>query len=241
MIRLQTYILLVFQMAWRALWQLVMGESQDLDEFLSPVVGSVLYFIVTMGTGVILRVLNKNYSPAWCCQYIADFLATMEMCAYFFENNFIMKHYGSIWLFIAVVIQCLVANRTYFGASENPVKSFYELCTFQIGAKTAALKILVQTLAGASSYFFARMVWSIDLVQDHRDRYLETACDTDLSVALMTGLAIELGATLIDTWLGLQTLVSQSFIDEVLKCSNGAFMIVMGEYFTLIRITYTDV
>jgi hypothetical protein len=41
----------------------------------------------------------------------------------------------------------------------------------------------------------------------------------------MTGLAIELGATLIDTWLGLQTLVSQSFIDEVLKCSNGAFMI----------------
>jgi hypothetical protein len=81
------------------------------------------------------------------------------------------------------------------------------------------------------------MVWSIDLVQDHRDRYLETACDTDLSVALMTGLAIELGATLIDTWLGLQTLVSQSFIDEVLKCSNGAFMIVMGEYFTFIRIT----
>ncbi|XP_071158792.1 aquaporin-11-like [Mytilus edulis] len=219
-------------MAWRALWQLTMGESPELEDFLSPVTGSLVYFIVTMGTGVIFRVLNKQYSPAWCQQYIADFSATLEMCAYFFENNFIMKHYGAIWLFIAVVVQCLVANRTYFGASENPVKSFYDLCTNKISTKTAITKILVQTLAGATSYYFARMVWALDLVEDHRERYLETVCDTDLSVALTVGLTIELGATLIDTWLGLQTLVPQSFIDEVLKCSNGAFMIVMGMHLT---------
>lgn len=219
-------------MAWRALWQLIMGDAQDLDDFLSPVTGSIIYFIVTMGTGVILRVFNKNHSPEWCRQHIADFLATMEMCAYFFENNFIMKHYGGMWLFIAVVLECLVANRTYFGASENPVKALHEWCTNQIEAKTAVLKVIIQTLAGVSSYYFARLVWSLDLVQDHHDRYMETACDTDLSIALMAGMMVELGATLIDTWLGMQILVQQSFIDEVLKCCNGALMIVMGMHLT---------
>lgn len=215
-------------MAWRAAWQVTTGNDLGIDDFLSPVTGSLAYFVVTMGTGYITRILNKQFSPAWCQQYIADFSATLEMCAYFFENNFIMKHYGSLWLFIAVVIQCLIANRTYLGASENPVKPFYELCTRQNTVKTAAVKILVQTLAGASSYYFARSVWSLDLVEDHRERFVETACDTDLTVALVTGMAIELGATLIDTWLGLQTIAPQSFIDEVLKLANGAFMIVMG-------------
>lgn len=220
---------MMFQMAWRAAWKATTGDDVDADDFLSPVSGSLAYFAVTMGTGYITRLLNKQFSPSWCQQYIADFSATLEMCAYFFENNFIMKHYGSLWLFIAVVIECLIANRTYLGASENPVKSFYELCTLQISAKTAIAKIIVQTLAGTASYYFAKSVWSMDLVEDHRERFLETACDTDLTVALVTGMGIELGATLIDTWLGLQTIAPQSFIDEVLKLANGSLMIVMGK------------
>lgn len=60
-------------------------------------------------------------------------------------------------------------------------------------------------------------------------RYLETACASDLNVAFLMGFAIELGATLIDTWMGRQTLSKQSVADELIKLSTGSLMIVLGK------------
>lgn len=168
------------------------------------------------------------FSPDAFKEYIADFLATMEMCAYFFENNFIFKHYGSLWLFIAVLVECFIANRTYFGASENPVKAFYQFCNREIGLSKAVLKIAVQTLAGLASYRLAKLVWSLDLVPDHRERFYEAECASDLNVALAVGILVEFGATLIDTWLGMQVLMKNSLLDEIIKLSNGSLMIVLG-------------
>ena len=206
-----------------------MGAEVADDDFMSPLTASLVYFAVVMGFGYVTRILNNIFSPNFIREYIADFLATMEMCAYFYENNFIFAHYGPIWLFIAVVVECFIANRTYFGASENPVKAFCQLCNREIGPSTAILKILNQTLAGLASYRFAKMVWSIDMVSDHRSRFYETECASDLNVALLTGMAVEFGATLVDTWLGMQTIAKQSVVDEVLKLCNGSLMIVLGK------------
>lgn len=213
---------------WRQLWMLAFGTSFSDDDFFAPFSASLVYLAFVMGLGIILRILNKMFSPEAFKEYIADFLATMEMCAYFFENNFIFKHYGSFWLFIAVLVECFIANRTYFGASENPVKAFYQFCNKEIGLSKAVIKIAVQTLAGLASYRLAKLVWSLDLVPDHRERFYEAECASDLNVALTAGILVEFGATLIDTWLGMQVLMKNQLADEIIKLSNGSLMIVLG-------------
>ncbi|KAL3831476.1 hypothetical protein ACJMK2_023219 [Sinanodonta woodiana] len=218
-------------MIWKDVWAAVFGELPE-DEFLSPLYATLVYFVIVMFSGYIIRLVNQFVTPEWLRGYVADFSATMEICAYFFENNFIMKNYGSVCLFIAVVIECLIANRTFMGASESPCKAVVELVERQISVRCALQKILVQTFAGLASYRLARLIWAMDMVPDHRERYFETTCTSDLNVALLTGLMIEMAATLVDTWLGRQTINKMSFVDELLKCCNGSLMIVMGIHLT---------
>ena len=210
--------------------KVVLGQL-PVDEFVSPLSASLMYFIITILTGWMLRTVNKAVTPEPFRSYVADFSATLEMCAYFFENNFIFKNYGSLWLFIAVLVECFIANRTFYGASENPCHAFLQFMDKSIPASTALLRIGLQTLAGFASYRFAKVVWSLDMVPDHRDRYLETICASDLNVALLTGFVIEMGATLVDTWLGRQTIAHHSTLDEVIKLANGSLMIVIGKSF----------
>ena len=58
---------------------------------------------------------------------------------------------------------------------------------------------------------------------------METVCASDLNVAFFVGFGIELAATLIDTWMGRQTLSTQSVADELIKLSTGSLMIVLGK------------
>ncbi|XP_060575094.1 aquaporin-11-like [Ruditapes philippinarum] len=214
-------------MVFQDISKVMMGQLSA-EEFVAPLSASIMFFIITMGVGWSLRALNKMLTPEPIKTHVANFLATLEMCAYFFENNFIYKNFGSIWLFIAVVIECFIANRTFFGASENPCHAFTQMLENKISATSAIVSIVVQALAGVASYRFARMVWSLDMVPDHRDRYMETVCASDLNVAFLIGFGIELGATLIDTWMGRQTLMKMSMVDELIKLSVGSLMIVLG-------------
>jgi hypothetical protein len=156
-------------MVFQDISKVMMGQLSA-EEFVAPLSASIMFFIITMGVGWSLRALNKMLTPEPIKTHVANFLATLEMCAYFFENNFIYKNFGSIWLFIAVVIECFIANRTFFGASENPCHAFTQMLENKISATSAIVSIVVQALAGVASYRFARMVWSLDMVPDHRDR-----------------------------------------------------------------------
>uniref|UniRef100_A0A194AQJ8 Uncharacterized protein n=1 Tax=Pinctada fucata TaxID=50426 RepID=A0A194AQJ8_PINFU len=85
---------------WRQVWRMTLGTEVGEDDFLSPVTASLVYFSVVMGFGYVTRILNNVFTPQPIRDYVADFLATMEMCAYFFENNFIlliMAHSGCFW------------------------------------------------------------------------------------------------------------------------------------------------
>ncbi|KAL5007377.1 hypothetical protein ScPMuIL_016183 [Solemya velum] len=214
------------EMAWRHILSLILGEYPEY--FFSPVFGTFVYFIIVMGFGITVRQLNKRYSPDFLKSYVADFVSTMEMCGYFYENNNIMKHYGSVFLFIAIVIECLISNRTFEGASENPCKAFHELLMGRVQVLGAVVTIAIQTLAGLASYRMAQAVWSLDFVLDHRERFYETTCSSDLNTTLMVGLILEMIATLMDTWINKQTLHSNGLIDEVIKASNAAVMIILG-------------
>ena len=158
-------------MVFSDITRVVLGQLPT-EEFVSPLSASLLYFIITMGFGFSLRTLNNILVPEPFKTHVANFSATMEMCAYFFENNFIYSHYGSVWLFIAVIIECFIANRTFYGASENPCQHFTQFLEGNISALSGLVAISVQTLAGIASYRFARLVWSLDMVPDHRDRFV---------------------------------------------------------------------
>lgn len=214
-------------MVFSDIWKVVLGRLHP-EEFVAPLSASLMYFIITMGLGWSLRAINLKITPEPVKTHVANFLATLEMCAYFFENNFIFKNYGSTWLFIAVIIECFIANRTFFGASENPCHAFTQFLEKQISLNTALVRIAVQALGGVASYYFARRVWSLDMVPDHRDRYMEKMCASDLNVAFMYGFVVELGATLIDTWMGRQTLFKMPVVDELIKLATGSLMIVLG-------------
>lgn len=156
-------------MVVRDISKVIMGQLSE-EEFVAPLSASLMYFIITMGVGWSLRTVNKLLTPEPIKTHVANFLATTEMCAYFFENNFIFKHFGSIWLFIAVIIQCLIANRTFYGASENPCHAFTLYMERKLSLVPALIRIVIQALGGLASYRFARMVWALDMVPDHRDR-----------------------------------------------------------------------
>ncbi|CAL1528461.1 unnamed protein product [Lymnaea stagnalis] len=213
---------------WRSIWTLTSGH-EPVDEFVEPYVASLLFFSINMVTGIILRALSSAFLPTSLRGFVMDFISTMEACSYFFENNFVLKYYGSLWFAIAIVCQCFVCARTFGDTSENPVKALHQLVAKEINVQTALLKILVQSLAGLASYRLAQLIWSLDLIADHHERYYETACESDLHVTLLIGFLIELCACLSDTWLGMQTVSSVPLLDELIKYINGATMIALGE------------
>ena len=66
-------------------------------------------------------------------------------------------------------------------------------------------------------------------IPPHPQRYYEVSCGSDLQVTFLIGFAIELGACLVDTWLNMQTISSMSLLDELIKYTNAAAMIALGE------------
>ncbi|KAK7011493.1 aquaporin-12 [Biomphalaria glabrata] len=75
---------------WRGLYSLFTGHEPT-QEFLEPYMASILYFTINMATGVILRALSAAFLPPSIRGLAMDFVSTMETCAYFFENNFVLK------------------------------------------------------------------------------------------------------------------------------------------------------
>ncbi|KAL5006326.1 hypothetical protein ScPMuIL_015132 [Solemya velum] len=211
---------------WRQAWSILYGEYPE--DFFPPFVGSIVYFIIVMGFGIISRSLNKQHSPDYLKSYVADFVSTMEMCAYFFENNNILKHYGGIYLFLAIVVQLLISNRTFGGASENPCKAFHHLVLGQHPLLESATTIIVQSLAGLASYRLAQVVWSLDTVADHRERFYEIDCHSDLHTTLIVGLLLEMAGTLMETWGHSQVFFGNSFLNELTKVCHVAIMITFG-------------
>ncbi|XP_041370131.1 aquaporin-11-like [Gigantopelta aegis] len=205
----------------------MMGQDPG-TEFVSPYTASLIFFLITMATGVFLRTLNTIVSPAWLQEYVADFVTTAESCAYFFENNFVYKYYGSVWFAIVIICQFYVCTRTFGNASDNPVKALTQLVNAEITPEIAALKIVIQALAGLASYRFAKAVWALDLICDHHERYYETMCASELNVAPIVGFLIEMAASLSRTWLGMQRVSRVSLLDEFIKYSNGALMMTIG-------------
>ncbi|XP_005090480.1 aquaporin-11 [Aplysia californica] len=212
---------------WRSVYTLTTGADPEV-EFVEPYVASLLFFAINMTTGLVLRTLTSIFVPQPLRGLVLDFLATMEACAYFFENNFVMKYYGSFWFALAIVVQFFVCARTFGGASENPVKALQSLVAGDATLLAAVAQIAVQTLAGLASYRFARLVWSLDLISDHHERYYETMCSSDLQVTFLMGFLIELSACLTDTWLGMQTIATIPILDELIKYVNAALMVVLG-------------
>nr|KAG5690420.1 hypothetical protein BaRGS_026467 [Batillaria attramentaria] len=214
-------------MDWRVMWALAMGMEPE-TPYVPPYVASLVFFFINMVIGVGLRSMARLFLPGTARELALDFLCTMEACAYFFENNFVLKHYGSFWLAVAIIAQLYVCCRTFGDNIDNPVKAFHGWLTGQVPLAQAGLKIVVTSLAGLASYRLARLIWSLDLIEEHHERYHELECASDLQVALLTGLVVEASASLSDMWLGLQTVSSMSALDELVKYLNAALMIVFG-------------
>lgn len=201
------------------------------DEFIAPLSASLIYFLITMTTGWLLRTINQNISPEPIKSYIRDFSATLEMCAYFFENAFIFKHYGTFCLVLLIIAELFISNRTFLGASVSPCVPFLGYLERRVSFSKMLFRIAIHTVAGVAAYRYARLLWSWDMVLEHRDRYLETGCNSDLNVTLLVGIAVELGATLTDTWLGRQKTAKIPIVDEFIKMTLIAIMVVTGRYF----------
>ena len=202
------------------------------DEFIAPLSASLVYFLITMCSGWLLRIINRVITPEPIKSYIADFSATLEMCAYFYENAFIFQKYGTACLVLLIIGELFISNRTFFGASVSPCIPFLAFLEARISLANTIFRIWLHTVAGFASYHYARMLWSLDMVTEHRARYLETGCNSDLNVALLTGIVIEASATLADTWLARQKVASVSIIDEFIKMTAVSIMVVSGKFCT---------
>ncbi|KAH9519085.1 Aquaporin-12B [Bulinus truncatus] len=212
---------------WRGIYSVVTGHEPD-QEFVEPYMASILFFAINMITGIILRAFSATVLPPSTRGLAMDFVSTMEACAYFFENNFVLKHYGSLWFGVVIACQSFICARTFGESSENPVKALHQFLHKEITAQTALVKIAVMSLAGLASYRLAKLIWSLDLIEDHHERYYETSCESDLHVTLLLGFLLELGACLSETWLGLQTVSTKPIVDEWIKYINAATMITLG-------------
>ena len=111
-------------MDWRAIWTITTGLEPQ-TPYVPPYVASLVFFFINMVIGVGLRTMSRVLLPSNVRGHVLDFLCTMEACAYFFENNFVVKHYGYTWLAVAIIAQLYVCSRTFGDNIDNPVKAFH--------------------------------------------------------------------------------------------------------------------
>ena len=122
-------------MDWRAMWSITMGVEPQAP-YVPPYVASLVFFFINMVVGVGLRAMSRLLLPSNVRGHVLDFLCTMEACAYFFENNFVVKHYGYTWLAVAIIGQLYVCSRTFGDNLDNPVKAFHGWLVGEAGGRT---------------------------------------------------------------------------------------------------------
>ena len=83
-------------------------------------------------------------------------------------------------------------------------------------------------MGGVFSYRLAKLIWSLDLIEDHHERYHEVTCTSDLQVTLINGFCIEMAATLCDIWMSRQIFSARDKMDELMKYMSTSMMIVYG-------------
>lgn len=84
---------------WRGVWTIISGHEPE-AEYVEPYTASLLFFSINMITGIVLRALSNAFLPSALRGYAVDFISTMEACAYFFENNFVLKVGYSLYFFL---------------------------------------------------------------------------------------------------------------------------------------------
>ena len=135
-------------MDWRAIWSITTGLEPQ-TPYVPPYVASLVFFFINMVIGVGLRAMSRVLLPSNVRGHVLDFLCTMEACAYFFENNFVVKHYGYTWLAVAIIAQLYVCSRTFGDNIDNPVKAFHGWLVGESEGRTVS--VILSLTAGGSS------------------------------------------------------------------------------------------
>ena len=103
------------------------GLASD-GAYVEPYVASMIFFFITVLVGYIMRCATKLLLPQGLLNIIIlDFSCTMVACTYFYENNFVLKHYGYFSFAILIITQMYVSNTIFdVNVIDNPVKSFLQ-------------------------------------------------------------------------------------------------------------------
>lgn len=213
---------------WRDAWRYSLGGDPPVD-YPPHYVGSIFFLIITTLVGSSLRVINRAVTPAQLRGPVADFISTFQTCASSLENAHVLKHYGFPGLSVYVFIQCVIFIVTYGDSQASPTGNFQRWFDGELPVNNALFRIALQILAAYVSYKYALAVWAMDLLPEHKVKLAATECMTDLNVSLLTGFGLETGATLLDTWMGMQIILSSQRLDTGVKAAAQTTMIVLGK------------
>jgi len=191
-----------------------------------PAAVSVAYYFVTIITARVLTTTSKLLTPASLHLYLGDFILSWAFHACSLENSMVRRHYGIPGYAIALFCLALVWALTGGGHQVNPRSDLILYLRDKATAKQAVLRVIVQLAGGLSSYHYARLFWALDMSEGYSERI--DHCTSDLRVPLVTGLAVEVAGSAVDTFLG-QKLFSTYLMSEMItKCGLGVLFTVYG-------------
>lgn len=214
-------------MDWRQIW-LATFEQPPPVYHLSPILGSLLYYIATFLIASSLRRLNKVVSPRPVQDFIGDFISTFQTCAVSFENGNSLRLYGWLGLYLVVFTLMMCYSRIFTDSCGNPVANAKKYFQHRQSLLNTLVKLALQAFAGYCAFQYVKRFWSLDFHEYHAIRLHEKQCYTYLSVSVLLGFLIEGGATMTDVLLHSHRFVPWKGLNNVLTCSLLTGLVVSG-------------
>jgi glycerol uptake facilitator-like aquaporin len=129
------------------------------------------------------------------------------------ENGHVRQHYG--WGIYFITIYCLSVwySLTLGSSTANPCSHLIRCVQGKTTLRSAVNSVFAQIIGAVVSWKTARMLWQLDLTASHRHRFHHShydVCQSDLTVSVAAGVAIESLACVMDCVLSLTTFMKNS-------------------------------
>jgi hypothetical protein len=224
-------ISLIFQEYTDRFWQVVSGQYPPHLPREIPVITSVCYYSLSILLGRFLRSgASQVFRNSPLLPYILDALFTFQVMACSLENGQVRKHYGMGAYVLALFALSTWHQHTVKDCSANPCAFVLKYTQKKCTGKKVLLSAVFQTCGGLLSYQYARKFWSLGFTESHGRRYLATHCLADLTVDPLTGLAIEAGGTMLETWLALISFTPFYMMEAASKTLLGCILTVLSQF-----------
>ncbi|KAI6236817.1 Aquaporin [Aphelenchoides besseyi] len=153
---------------------------------LYPAFIAVTYYALVIFLAEVSRKLVDLVTKKGSTLYIflIELIAVSQQCTCVYENGVMIKHYGAVGFFCAVVGILVVTSRFNRGAFVSPFMPIEMFYRGSISTERFLTVLFAQSLGGYSAYRIANTLWyyTVNYSADHAHFYRDLPCSIQYKV-----------------------------------------------------------